>query len=420
MELLRYARARDWAAVFGYVLFVGMMAVGYYYNITFVQLGLVDLGTRVVGMTEQGVAMAMAYLALLTTVIALASGVWMTKRGWSARFVAKLRLAFAVVVAQAVLTAVAPMIRTEGAFLAWIAAASVALGVAVPVTFGLTVDLVPVRDRGYAAGFITMGAYFVAAVFSWTWRIDAFAARMLPLMVPGALTVGVLVFRGGRLTERLGSQHARPEFGIGRFVSDSEGGRRFNPRLVVALVLMAGIFFVDSLGFLRIIATPEYVATAWQSPEAGPRLFIGATHVVAALAAAVLYSSLTEKSLFLWIFGIFSLVELEYVLSTLLPGESSSLAMPMLYAIAVSMYTVVNFAIWADLSTPRTISRTAALGVALAGLGPTFISTALSIQWRLGGIETGAHFSRVAAVALVFFIGVLALAYLEATERAEA
>jgi hypothetical protein len=27
-------------------LFVGMMATGYFYNITFVQLGLVDLGAR--------------------------------------------------------------------------------------------------------------------------------------------------------------------------------------------------------------------------------------------------------------------------------------------------------------------------------------------------------------------------------------
>jgi hypothetical protein len=35
-----------WTSVLGCLLFVGMMATGYFYNITFVQLGLVDLGAR--------------------------------------------------------------------------------------------------------------------------------------------------------------------------------------------------------------------------------------------------------------------------------------------------------------------------------------------------------------------------------------
>ena len=46
MELSRYVRARNWPVVAGYLLFTGMMAVGYFYNVTFVQLGLKDLGER--------------------------------------------------------------------------------------------------------------------------------------------------------------------------------------------------------------------------------------------------------------------------------------------------------------------------------------------------------------------------------------
>ena len=36
------------------------MSAGYYYNLTFVQLGLVDLGTRRVGMTGGQVSVVMA------------------------------------------------------------------------------------------------------------------------------------------------------------------------------------------------------------------------------------------------------------------------------------------------------------------------------------------------------------------------
>lgn len=76
------------------------MAVGYYYNLTFVQFGLLDLGTRLVGMTGEDVAINMTYLALTTTVVAISVGWTMTRRGWSQQFLVKLRLAFAVVVAQ--------------------------------------------------------------------------------------------------------------------------------------------------------------------------------------------------------------------------------------------------------------------------------------------------------------------------------
>ena len=78
--------------------------------------------------------------------------------------------------------------------------------------------------------------------------------------------------------------------------------------------------------------------------------------------------------------------------------------MPMLYATSVSMYTVVNFALWADLSTPRTIARNAALGVALSGWTATFISTALAIGWRLGGVPLGEHLNYVASLAIVFLL----------------
>src|SRR5690606_10950200 len=91
----------------------------------------------------------------------------------------------------------------------------------------------------------------------------------------------------------------------------------------------------------------------------------------------------------------------------LTPRNTAPLAMPILYASAVSLYTVVNFAVWADLSTPETIGRNAALGVALSGWTATFISTALAMWWQEAGLSLLVHLRLVNAVALLFFVGML-------------
>ncbi|MBN2472050.1 MAG: MFS transporter [Anaerolineae bacterium] len=421
MELLRHIKARHWPTVFGYGLFIGMMAAGYYYNITFIQLGLVDLGTRVIGMSKAAVAGSMAWLALITCLVGLLFGLLMQWRGWGMRFVLRLRLAFAVIAAQTLLTALAPALRTEEAFFGWVVATSLALGVGVPVTFSLTLDLIPVRDRGYAAGMVTALAYFVAEVFSTTWTIDQFAGQMLLMMVPGVLGLGGLAFLPLPFIQALARQHTDPAFALGRFVRNrgGDGARRAGPsrHMLIMVVLMFGVYFVDSLGFLRLITVPAYFETAWQSPIFGTRLFLALMHVLTALIAGVLYNALNEKELFLWIFGIFALSHLMYSFhNRLTPGEDAALAMPMLYVTAVSLYTVLNFAVWADLSTPRTISLNAALGVALSGWTATFISTAIAIQWE-ETLSLGRHLNTVDAIAMLFFLLLLGLILLPAGRR---
>lgn len=407
-------RQRRWVTLLGYLLFTGMMAVGYYYNVTFVQLGLVDLGVRRIGMTPQDVAAHMAVLALLTCILAVAVGALMRWRAWSQQFAVKLRIAWFVVCLQTLLTALAPAITTESAFLLWIVAASVALGLGVPATFSMTVDLIPTVDRGYVAALITALAYFAAAVFSTSWRIEAFTAQFLLIMIPGCIGLGVFLLGFPGIVRQLGRQHRNAAFERGRFVRAAKTQRfGVSPRLLALIVLMFGIYFIDSLGFLRLLETPVYMNTAWQSPNTDVRLLIAGMHIIGALAAGILYSALQIRSLFLWIFGIFALVHLLYGMHAIIGyAGSAPLAMPILYAIAVSLYTVVNFAIWADISTPRTISLNTAIGVALSGWTATFISTALAMQWQSEGISFADHIHLVNAAALLFFIAVLALIYL--------
>lgn len=418
MWLAHFLKTRNWTALTGYLLFVSMMAVGYYYNLTFVQFGLLDLGTRLVGMTREGVAINMTYLALVTTVVAIGAGWTMTRRGWSQNFLVKLRLAFAVVVAQTLLTVVAPFIRSEELFLAWILGASLALGIGVPATFGLTVDLIPVGDRGLAAALVTAGAYFPAAVFSGVWTIETLSAQMVAVMVPGALALGAVAFLRLPLAEAfrgaLAEQHRRPAFGRGRFVRfDSSAGKtHVSNHLLGLIVLMFAIYFIDSLGFLRLAETPFFFEVAWQAPELTPRLTIGVMHVLAAFIAGALYTAMGERQLFLWIFGVFAMVHLL--------GIGTSLGMPILYALAVSLYTVVNFAIWADISTPRTVTRNTAVGVALSGWAATFLSTALSLQLAEIGVSLETHLRLVDALAMICFLLVLAFLYFQPAGEREA
>lgn len=404
MQLLRLLRGGQWVAILGYAFFIGMMAVGYYYNLTFVQFGLFDLGTRLIGMTHQQVATQMAFLALLTSATAIFTGVMMKRRGWSKDLRVKLRLAFGVVLAQTILTWTAPALTSPTGMLIWIIGASLALGVGVPATFSMTVDFIPIRDRGYASAFITAIAYFFAATFSTSWTIEDFSRQILWLMAGGAVALGLLAFAPLPFVEQLAGLHQRQGYGRGRFVHlDPLTGRTWvSRRLIVLVLLMFGIFFIDSLGFLRLAETPVFFETAWQSADFGVRLSIGVVHVVGALIAGILYTTIGERYLFIWIFGIFAMVHLMYTFDAR-SGASGVLLMPILYSLAVSLYTVVNFAIWADVSTPENISRNTAVGVAISGWMATFVSTAIALQWKQQGVPLERHLNIVDALAFTFF-----------------
>jgi MFS family permease len=413
MSFSAFLKQRDPIPIFGYLLFIGMMAVGYYYNLTFVQLGLVDLGERILGLSQAQTARDMALLALITCLVALAFGRWMKIRGWSRQFLVKLRLAFWVVAAQTLLTLAVTTVQNEAAFIAWIVLASLALGVGVPVTFSMTVDLIPRRDRGYAAAAITASAYFAAAVFSSRWELAYFRTQVLGIMVLGLISLGGLAFVKTPITARLAEQHKQPEFWFGRYTRRSLGGKAaINRKVLIMIILMFGIYFVDSLGFLRLLATPVYMDSAWQSPQLAPRLFIGVTHVIAALIAGVLYTALNERGLLFWIFGIFAMTHLMYTLNGRMDSNlAPPLAMPMLYAMADSLYTVVNFAIWADVSTPETISINTSYGVALSGWTATFLSTALAIRWQESGMPLERHLQIVDALSMLFFLALITLSF---------
>jgi MFS family permease len=292
MTFWQFVRERNAPALLGYALFTGMLSAGYYYNLTFVQLGLEDFAVRRLGLSAQVVAHEMALFALLTCLAALAGGYWMGRRGWGRRFRFKLRLAFFVVLAQTALTAICPLARHEMAFLAWLISTAVVLGLGVPALFSMAVDLVPTRDRGVVAGLVTALAYFAAETLSSSWTFEAFRSQVLLLTACGTLLTGILAFARHPWLDQLARQHHLPDFGRGRFTRCSSSPRS---HLVPLIAAMFAIYFIDSLGFLRLLKTPVYMQSAWQSPDLHVRLFIAAVHVAGALAAGILYTALSER-----------------------------------------------------------------------------------------------------------------------------
>jgi MFS family permease len=412
MEFDSHVREHRWIPVAGYGLFVALMVAGYYYNITFVQLGLIDLGTRLVGMSETAVSIWMAALALVTLVVAVVTGVTMDRRGWSTDLRTKLRLLFGVVCLQFALTLVAPMIRTVPGFGAWIVLASIGLGVGFPVSFSLAIDLVPVPDRGYVAAAITAIAYFVANAIPLSWSIDVFSQLMVAAMAPGIVVLAVLSFvrfdRLDSILDTLGEQHET--YGTGRFCH-GEPIQAQSFAFVVPVVLMFGVFFLDSLGFLRIIDTPSLLLSSWQSPDLSTRLFIAVAHVVGAVMAGVIYANYSLSRVFLWTFALFALTHVMYtsdlriaeVFPTIASGTSP--LNPALYAIAVSFYTTLNFALWPDLSTPETIGTHSAIGIGVAGWLATFSSTALALYFQAADLTLLSHLNVVQALSLLLLFG---------------
>ena len=397
----------------GIAVFVAFMSAGYAYNVTFVQLGVTDLGRRLVGLGDAQVAGAMALLAVVTAAVAVVVGVWMGRAGIGRDLVRKLRIATVVVAGQTVLTVAAPLVASEGAFLAWVLLTALALGVGVPVTFALTVHLVPVRHRGLAAAAVTAVAYAFAPLGSGDWTIEPLARTFTVGMLFGTVVLAVLAWRDVPLVRAWSRQHERAAFGIGRYLRGGGGEGHATPRvraaarrrLVSVLVLLFVVFFVDSLGFLRLVDTPFYVAETWRSAELGPRLTIAVAHVVAAVVGGVLYGALGERALLAWVLGAFVLVHLGYQIDAQLGlGDGRGLGIPVLYAVAVSLYTVVTFAVWADLSTPDTIGLHAALGVAASAWTATFLATALALRLADAGVPFERHVALVNGVALPAFV----------------
>ncbi|HSJ35908.1 MAG TPA: MFS transporter [Acidimicrobiia bacterium] len=394
----------------GYLAYIGLLTAGYYYNLTFVQLGIIDLGTRGVGLDRGQVSVAMGGLALTAFLVAVATGMLMDRLRWNVDLPLKLRIVFGVVALQTVLTLVAPSVGSRPSFVVWVLGCAIVIGVGIPVTFGLMRDFIPVHHRGHVAAVVAGLAFFAAALYPREWRMGEFAAVLSTAMIPATIVLGVIAFGRFAIVSELGRLHEL--HGPGRF--RRPGPERATPAMFWGLVvLMFAVFFIDSLGFLRIIEAPAYISTSWQSPDTSVRLFIGISHLVGAVMAGVLYTAFGRRWLIVWVLGLFAFTHLLYTshLSSAPSGMDPPLVLPLFYVLAVSFYTTLNFALWPDLSTAADIGTRTALGVGIAGWLASFLSTALALYSENAEVSLLAHLRYVNALALLLAVGVPVVFY---------
>ena len=409
LRLFDLIAERRWAPVAGYAFYVTLLTGGYYYNLTFVQLGLIDLGTIRLGMSGRSVSTVMAVLALVALATAVVGGRTMDRRGWSGDLRVKLRLLTVVMAVQLGLTVLAPALATPAGFVLWVVVCAASIGVAMPVTFSFMADFVPVRDRGFAAAVPAGLSFFVASLYPQQWRVEEFSAVMAAAMTPAVVALAVVAFGHLDLVEHLARQ--REWAGPGRFAR-SAAPSASTPTFVLIVAAMFAVFFIDSLGFLRIIDTPAYISTSWQSRDLGVRLFIAITHIVGAAMAGVLYTTFDWRWLLVWVYGLFGFTHLLYTFDLLTTTDAAPpLVLPGMYVLAVSFYTTLNFALWPDLSTPETIGTRCAVGVGVAGWLASFLSTSLALYSDAAGVTLLAHLRYVDALALLLVAVVPLLLY---------
>lgn len=390
--------------IVAYTFCIAVLTAGYYYNLTFVQLGLIDLGTRVVGMSAGAVSAVMAVMALGALGTAMSAALIMDARGWTTDLPTKLKMISVVIGFQTGLTIAAPSISSPTHFVIWVAASSISIGVGIPATFSLVGDLIAVKHRGAVAAVMAGAAFFTAALYPLDWRLEEFAVVMSVAMVPAWIIVSILAFRRTWIVESM-SRH-RDRVGPGRFCRDDVRQRAsLGFGGIVAAMFFA--FFIDSLGFLRIIDAPVYITTSWQSPEIETRAFIAVAHVVGAAMAGVLYTALGRRWLLVWIFGLFAFTHLLYTfhIRTAADGLEPPLALPLFYVLAVSFYTTLNFAIWPDMSDSSNLATRTAIGVGIAGWLASFLSTSLALLSTWAGVSLLEHLTYVNALALLLAVG---------------
>ena len=388
---------RDRAVAFAVYVFV--LTAAYYYNLTFVQLGLTEVGLEQLGLVPELVAVGMGLLALVTLGTTLLSGYLMDRLGLGTAVQAKFRVLFGVVLLQMPVTYAVTAVTSFGGFLVWICVCSLLLGTAIPFAFSLLADLVAPEIRGYAAGAVAGAAFFLAALFPFTWEIERFVLSAILVLAPAALVLGALSVPG------LDSRFEYRAHTAGRTAGPAGPSGVVNTGFLAGVVLLFGAFFVDSFGFVRIIEDPTYVEALWQSPDPDTRLLIAVTHVAGGVVAGIVYVKLRHVWLLAGSFALFAAAQVLYVFDIVSGGPTAlATATTLVYVVAVSCYTTVAFALWPDLATPERVGRYTGVGIGIGGWLATFTSTALALVSEQAQTPLALHLSVVGLTSLGFLV----------------
>jgi hypothetical protein len=357
----------QWMKFYPYLLVISILTVGYLTGLHLIQIGIPELADSKAHMPEEEVNLYMGIMALISCFLAVISGIFLNKM--EINIYNRLCLVILCGGVAAGITIVGNLISTPLQFEIWIILFSIILGITLPIPFTFVYYLIPKNHRGIVAGIITALAYFLGNLTWTSWTFSAFLMESGMIGIPAILLMGWGFLNKSKL-------NTLDFFHTTKSIQKLYEGRFHDYNFKFFVIVMFGIFFIDSFGFLRIIGESTIFYVTWYG-DLGTRFGFAIAHLSAALLMGYLYQKKGPKIVSLATLLGFVIVD---SLWALYPSNGLMIVTSWMYCAVVSFYTINTIALWADISEEKNVSSRTAIGIGVCLWLASFMSTAITSQ----------------------------------------
>lgn len=346
-------------------LFVGaMITANYLAGVKLVQLGIPYLGEHVCAVPDSLLNTLMALMAIIASIMGIVSGLMLDKFGL--KFKKRLFLLIVSITVEGIIVVFAFIISTSTQFMVWIIAFSIVLGFLLSQPFVFFFMLIPRKHRGLMAG-VCVGLCYLIGNLSWaSWTFSGLAMETMFTSIPMGIMILLALVNQDKLAIFNYNREKRKTY-------DGNLHKIYSYALVT--LLMFGVYFVDSFGFLRI-RQEGFFSSLWQGDYI-VRVQLGVVHLVTAVFLGKLYAKNERGPIYVFLVSFAGFIISDLLFASY-PTGALVLISGYLYCTTVSAYTVNAFAIWSDLSNADNVSHRTGIGIGVGGWLSSFISTAIT------------------------------------------
>ncbi|MBD3352856.1 MAG: hypothetical protein GF364_15330 [Candidatus Lokiarchaeota archaeon] len=354
-----------WSVYFPYLFVTCMLVANYLSGVKLVQLGIPHLGGVVCSVPEAKLNLLMALMAVNACVVGIISGFLLNKV--SLQIKSRLFILLGSFGIQGAITFFANFLSEPFHFTIWIIVFSLVLGFLLCQPFVFVFLLIPSKNRGILAGLITGLAYLVGNMSMVEWTFKGLSLETIIVTIPLGILILIALFNLDKL-KLLDFNEEKEK----THYSDKRNIYSFG----IIVVLMFGVYFVDSFGFLRLKGEPFFLLM-WGG-KFGVKIWLGIVHLISALIMGWIYQKRGKYGPMIVFISAFIGFIVGDLLFASYPSGSLLLVSSYIYCSAVSFYTINGFILWADLSDKTNISGRAGIGIGIGGWLSSFLSTALT------------------------------------------
>jgi hypothetical protein len=352
---------------FPYIFITSMLTANYISGVKLVQWGIPSLGRDNCGVLPEQLNLLMALMAIISCIVAIISGILLDKV--SLKFKSRLLLLLVGFGIQGSIAFFGTFISTPAQFTAWILVFSAILGFLICQPFVFMFLLIPSKHRGILAGVITGLAYIIGNFSMAEWTYAGLSMETIAVTIP----LGILIVYAMFNLQKMKIFDYTPEKD-----ENYSGQYAKTYKFAIVVLLMFGVYFVDSFGFLRI-AKQDFFQILWHGVF-GVKMYLGISHLIAAVIMGYIYQKKKHLGpIIVFISALCGFVLCDFLFSSDPTGPLLYIT-SYLYCATVSFYTINSFTVWSDISTSKNISSRAGIGIGIGGWLSSFLSTSLTEQ----------------------------------------